>query len=257
LETNKKFFKPKVLFAIAVAVVTMGAATAFIAPAIIASAGVASGSIAASVITGAVAGSAGAFSSSMVMTDGNFKDSLKAAAFGGLTGGISAGVGSMISSSFQVSSNGFQKELVKFTSDRIGDGVSNAVLRKDFSRGFEISALSFAAATIYKNVVGYEVTIESGGEAVQKGFSSPPVKGANNIGTQGEALDSSGLFNEGGVVSRAVNKIAGINAIAGMHDVFQTSLPGVSRDILNIPGMPVAAVFTYISFYNQIQCPYC
>jgi hypothetical protein len=42
-----------------------------------------------------------------------------------------------------------------------------------------------------------------------------------------------------------------------MHDVFQINLQGKWRDILNVPGMPVAAAFTYLSLYPTVECPMC
>ena len=50
-----------------------------------------------------------------------------------------------------------------------------------------------------------------------------------------------------------MNRIPGMNAIAGMHDVFQVRLDqfggshfgSILRGGLNIPGMPVAAALTY------------
>jgi hypothetical protein len=48
--------------------------------------------------------------------------------------------------------------------------------------------VSYGAANAYKNLVGYKVTYESGGEAdLTKGEWSPPTKGANNIGVQGRS----------------------------------------------------------------------
>ena len=65
--------------------------------------------------------------------------------------------------------------------------------------------------------------------------------------------------SEGGPLSEALNKVGGINAVAGLHDVFQISLSDkyYVRDILNVPGMPIAAAVTYASLYSKIQCPMC
>jgi hypothetical protein len=171
---------------------------------------------------------------------------------GALVGGFSAGFTSPVK---QGLFNG--NALKTFGGQLTYQGIGNVLQKKKFTEGMELSIFSFAAANAYKSLVGYEVTIESGGEAVQKGFNSPPVKDANNIGIQGKAVDPKSLFNEGGAVSRIANKIGGINAISGLHDTFQINLPGASRDLLNIPGMPVAAYFTYFGLYNKIQCPLC
>ena len=79
-------------------------------------------------------------------------------------------------------------------------------------------------------------------------------KRANNIGTQGGPPS---FFSEGGPLSDALNKVGGINSIAGLHDVFQINLNGNLRDILNVPGMPIAAAVTYLSLYPKVQCPMC
>ena len=246
----KAITNPKTILAIAVGIATSGIASTLIAPALIAG----TSSIATGAISGAVIGSASAFGSTMVLTNGNLGQSLQAAAFGGISGGLSGEYSSIVSNIPGLSSG---NEFTKFAGELAFQGTGNVLQKKKFTDGMELSILSFTSANAYKSVVGYEITIESGGEAVQKGFNSPPVKGANNIGVQGYPVDLGSLFNEGGVVSRLTNKIGGINAISGLHDTFQINLPGASRDILNIPGMPVAAYVTYIGLYNQIKCPLC
>ena len=77
---------------------------------------------------------------------------------------------------------------------------------------------------------------------------------ANNIGTQGGPPS---FWSEGGPLSESLNKFGGINAVAGLHDVFQINLKGNLRDILNVPGMPIAAAITYLSLYPNVQCPMC
>ena len=96
----------------------------------------------------------------------------------------------------------------------------------------------------YNEFVGYELDMRPGGAAVGKEATQMPVEGANNIGTQHESVDPGCLFCEGGRIYRALNKVLGINAVAGVHDVFQVKLGvGLRREIFNIPGMPVAAAF--------------
>jgi len=106
----------------------------------------------------------------------------------------------------------------------------------------------------YRRKVGYDPDIGSGGEAVGKDrVSGPPVQGANNIGTQQEIVDASCTFCEGGSVSRFANQLPGINAVTGMHDVFQISMgDSIWRDVLNVPGMSVAAGITYGGFVGQV-----
>ncbi|MEW8232465.1 MAG: RHS repeat-associated core domain-containing protein [Candidatus Thiodiazotropha endolucinida] len=125
--------------------------------------------------------------------------------------------------------------------------------------GFENGAATFAFMRLireipdyYRSTVGYELDSSPGGKAVQKTDLSLPVRGANNIGTQGGPVDDPGFFSEGGPVSNAANQITGLNAVAGMHDIYQTSMGNtVWRDVLNVPGMAVAAGVTYPGFIGQ------
>ena len=52
-----------------------------------------------------------------------------------------------------------------------------------------------------------------------------------------------------------LNRVPGINAVAGMHDMFQINLDRVfwpgARDWLNVPGMLVAAPVTYASLLDS------
>ena len=85
----------------------------------------------------------------------------------------------------------------------------------------------------------------------------PPVRGANNIGFQGGQvvdglpLDFSCGFCEGGTYSRILNRVPGVNAVAGLHDVFQINL-GSMRNVLNVPAMPVAALVTYAGMLQGV-----
>lgn len=243
-----KLFKNfgKIFTAIVIGVLTAGLATAYLVPSILATTGIASGTLAGAMITGAVVGASTGFTTTLYMTDGNLDAALKGAALGAISGAISGGI-----------TNQFSNDYERFGLNKLADGLMNRAQKRNFFAGFDISAVSFVATEYYKSAVGYEVTSESGGEAVQKTYTQPPVKGANNIGTQGEPLDPNGWFNEGGKVSRFLNHIYGINAVAGMHDSFQIQLQTTARDILNVPLMPVAGAITYVALYNSIKCTTC
>ena len=61
-------------------------------------------------------------------------------------------------------------------------------------------------------------------------------------------------------MSRIMNRVPGMNAIAGLHDVFQVRLDrlggdrfgSVLRTTLNNPGMPVAAGLTYPALFDGV-----
>jgi hypothetical protein len=47
--------------------------------------------------------------------------------------------------------------------------------------------------------------------------------------------------------------VPGLNAVAGMHDLFQVSMgTTIWRDVLNVPGMAVAAGITYSGFFGEL-----
>ncbi len=113
-----------------------------------------------------------------------------------------------------------------------------------------VSVASSATRELYVKLARYEPMWEKGGAAVAKDPFDLPVPGANNVGTAGP-LNPNGLFNEGGILSRLLNPIPGVNAVSGPHDTFQVRLQQwggrVARIALNVPGMPPAAAITYIA----------
>lgn len=69
-------------------------------------------------------------------------------------------------------------------------------------------------------------------------------------------LNSKGWWNEGGIISRMANYIPGINAVSGLHDVFQITLDRLGnsmRDIFNVPGMLPAAALTYTGLMSDTR----
>lgn len=76
-----------------------------------------------------------------------------------------------------------------------------------------------------------------------------------NIGTAGP-VDPNSWWGEGGIVSRLANNIPGVNAVSGLHDVFQIRLDemggNIARNALNVPGMLPAAGVTYAALFDGI-----
>lgn len=132
-------------------------------------------------------------------------------------------------------------------------GTSARLQGGDFWRGAGLSASFSGAEFAYQGIVGYQSEWAPGGPAQSKRRYELPVKGANNFGPARLIIDPHTWSGEGGIFSRFMNKIPGMNAIAGMHDVFQVELDllgghtyGASlRSWLNYPGQPVAAAMTY------------
>lgn len=122
-------------------------------------------------------------------------------------------------------------------------GVSAEALGGDFWDGFWIAAGSSAARGIYRSTVRYRETWGSGGDAVKKEYTQHPVEGVNNVGTQGGNVGST-FASEGAGLSRFLNRIPGVNAVAGLHDHMTTAISDPWRGILNVPLMIPAAALT-------------
>jgi len=195
---------------------------------------------------GAVVGAGTGFTSSYVMGNGNFNAALQGSLNGAISGALTGGFG-----------GGFSGKYAAFAGETAGKGSYNLMKKDNFFKGFDIAATSLISQNLYEYAVGYKVDPSSGGPAASKGPNDRPVEGANNVGYQGNTEYS--ILNEGNAFSNWLNKIPGVNAIAGMHDIFQINMPDkfFVRDVLNVPGMPVAAVMTYSALYNTIQCPMC
>jgi RHS repeat-associated protein len=172
---------------------------------------------------------------------------------GAITGGVQgAVVGAftglafgLANSAWNAAGNGFAQSTGRaLTAGAISGGSSEALGGK-FKDGFWFAFAASAANSIYRSVVRYSATWASGGDAVQKTDSSPPVEGANNLFVQGRPLDQPGFWGEGGPMSRFANRIPGMNAIGGMHDQFVTHMGGAWRTVLNFPTMVPAVAITF------------
>lgn len=131
----------------------------------------------------------------------------------------------------------------------VAGGATTTAAGGDPLRGMAFGAAGAALRHGYNRVVGYDVDFGGGRPARPKGPWTLPREGVNNIGPWTSVVDPDAWLAEGGRISRFANHVPGINAVAGLHDVFQVGLQragGVSlRNLLNYPGMPVAAALTY------------
>ncbi len=130
----------------------------------------------------------------------------------------------------------------------------------EFRKGFAFSAGAAGFGYAYDQIVKYNATWAPGGAARGKGRFDMPNEGANNFAESQRTIDPGALTGEGGRLSRVMNRIPGMNAIAGLHDVFQVRLDlfggdrfgSVLRTSLNFPGMPVAAGLTYPALFDGV-----
>jgi RHS repeat-associated protein len=139
----------------------------------------------------------------------------------------------------------------------LASGVAGGALAEagggEFRQGFLFAGGAAGLSWGYQEVVNYAASWESGSAAQGKYRYTMPRDGVNNIGEAVAAIDPNSIWGEGGRLSRAMNRIPGINAVAGLHDVFQVRLDQFGgsrfgpllRGGLNFPGMPVAAALTY------------
>jgi RHS repeat-associated protein len=125
-----------------------------------------------------------------------------------------------------------------------------------FAPAFGTLAATGSARYVYNRFVGYDTSWKPGGEAQPKGRYQLPVQGANNFGNAQSVIDPGDFFGEGGQLSRLMNRVPGINAVAGFHDVMQVGWDrwgGAGlRAWLNVPGMPVAAAVTYPALLDGV-----
>jgi len=130
----------------------------------------------------------------------------------------------------------------------------------DFREGFGYSAGAASFRYAYNRIVHYQATWAPGGAAQAKDRFGMPVEGANNFAESRSVIDPATFTGEGGRLSRFMNRIPGMNAIAGLHDVFQVRLDLLGgdrfgqalRNTLNFPGMPVAAGLTYPALFDGV-----
>ncbi len=130
----------------------------------------------------------------------------------------------------------------------------------EFREGFAYSAGAASFGYAYNRIVHYGATWAPGGAAQGKERFAMPVEGANNFAESRGVIDPATFAGEGGRLSRFMNRIPGMNAVAGLHDVFQVRLDLLGGDrfgqalrgTLNFPGMPVAAGLTYPALFDGV-----
>lgn len=199
-------------------------------------------------VVGGAAGGAAAGATSSAMNGTNVGEG---AGFGAMYGAVSGGIKSYW---------GNKWDMWRVGATTLAGGGLSAAEGGDWKTG-ALFAFGFStAAYAYNSAVRYGTVWNPGGDAVNKKWDTYPVEGANNIGTQGGPVDPDGWFNEGGRVSRFANYIPGVNAVSGLHDVFQVTLDrwggDWARNILNVPGMIPAAGITYGALMTDMQAVY-
>lgn len=142
----------------------------------------------------------------------------------------------------------------------LAGGVAAKVGGGEFSDGFAFAGAAATFGYAYDRIVNYSATWAPGGAAQGKQRFGMPVEGANNFAESRAVVDPATFTGEGGRLSRSMNRVPGMNAIAGLHDVFQVRLDqlggdrfgSILRNSLNFPGMPVAAGLTYPALFDGV-----
>jgi RHS repeat-associated protein len=167
---------------------------------------------------------------------------LKGAVIGGLSGAAFGGVDVAFGSEYT---------LGRVAADATVGGASARLQGASFGRGFLFAGIGSGAEYAYRAAVGYGTEWGPGGPAQPKESLARPIKGADNVGfTLRNGIDdpaltsSESVFGEGAPLMRLANHVPGINAVAGLHDIWQrqTAILGgdLLRNVLNVPGMAVA-----------------
>lgn len=179
------------------------------------------------------------------------QDGFGGALVGGVIGGITGGL----------VGNGMEYYGEEWTAGRVIEesmvsGMSTELQGGDFRSGFDISGVTSLSRYFYNNFVAYDVEWCAGGDAVVKGRFTRPVQHANNIGEVTASINKDQWLTEGGRISRALNQVPGVNAVAGWHDVQKIFLdidkPGMIRYVVNYPGMLPAAAITYSALLSGV-----
>ena len=157
------------------------------------------------------------------------------------------------------------KNIAYFLHDTTGMDLRTAYTVASATVAAGIASIPMAARGVYNKLVPFDVTWAKGGAAVGREPGAPPVKGANTISFARRSPNPNSWWDEGGRISRAANEAPAVNAVAGLHDMFQIGLDrlgnalGVGTTLgwtLNVPGMPVAAAITYAGLvaysYGQV-----
>ena len=201
------------------------------------------GQIGGGIVGGAAAGATAGGLGTAFYGGNVFNGMLTGAGYGALSGGVFGAINGYYGSNWTLGRVGAQT--------LAGGGIA-ALTGGDFERGALLSFGAASAAYAYDKMVNYGVTWAKGGEAVPKYADTPPVEGANNVGW---ATLKPGVrfFDEGGPVSTLANQVPGINAVAGLHDVFQIGLDQWgARDRFCWPGMLPAAAITYSALMTDM-----
>ena len=201
-------------------------------------------------IVGATAGGVGT-----AVNGGNLKDILRNMGKGAIAGGIGGAVGGYYGDAWNLGRVGAQAT---------ANGVGSEIMGGRFKDGFKMGAVTAGARLFYNRTVGYDVTLEGGDKAVMKDPLTMPKQGDMNFGiARRTPLDARTFWEEGGTLSRAANKIPGMNSLAGIHDVFQVDFDlmqgtqdGLLRTLGNVPAMVPAAVINYTALASDFVNPY-
>lgn len=176
---------------------------------------------------------------------------LRGATIGALSGGAFGTVAAF---------NGNQWTLGRVLESGAVGGLTAEISGGDFRDGFLYAGGAAGFGYAYHKLVHYDATWSPGGKASGKARFTLPIEGANNFGEARSVIDPAAFGSEGGRLSRLMNRIPGMNAIAGMHDVFQVRLDQFGgdrfghllRSSLSVPGMPVAAGLTYPALFDGV-----
>ncbi|MEZ5564274.1 MAG: FG-GAP-like repeat-containing protein [Gammaproteobacteria bacterium] len=187
---------------------------------------------------------------------------------GAVAGGIATGelrgaaIGAVSGAAFGTvaSYNGNQWTAARVAESGVVGGLTAEASGGDFRDGFIYAGGAAGFGYAYNKIVRYGASWSPGGAAQGKERFTMPIEGANNFAEARPIIDPTTFTGEGGRLSRFMNRIPGMNAIAGMHDVFQVRLDQFGGDrfghllraSLSFPGMPVAAGLTYPALFDGV-----
>ena len=180
---------------------------------------------------------------------GDLESGLIGAAGGGL-GGLASGLGSLAGAKYGSLTGG----AVRVVGRGVAGGTTTALRGGRFELGIAFSGGSALINSVYRGITKFPgINPGPGGAAqIKKAGSPAAIWGANNVT---RAFDGKGVRawdQEGALLSRMLNDIPYVNAMAGLHDYITSDQYLGMNYLTNFPTMAPAYALTVAGSLDQV-----
>ena len=193
----------------------------------------------------AAAGFVGGF----VGSGGDLESGLIGAAGGGL-GGLASGLGAVAGAKY----GSVAGSAVRVAGRGVAGGTMSALRGGKFELGVAFSGGAALVNSAYRGITKFPgINPGPGGAAQIKGEGSPAaIWGANNVARAFEGDGERAWDQEGAFLSRMLNQIPYMNAMAGLHDNITSDQYLGMSDLTNFPTMAPAYALTVAGSIDQV-----